>query len=114
MHSGRILVVAPNDDLRRSVTFALAAYGYAVTAEALWSDRDLYRFDCIVLDENALAGLAPVEPISAARRPILLLAYSEIALASTLFDRVIAMPLKGEAVIQAVSDALEAVRAGSK
>lgn len=108
MHSDRILVVAPDDDLRRSLTFALAAYGYAVTAQQAWPGHAAAdAFDCIVLDERALPNASPPSPV---RRPVLLLAYSADALANDSVTGVIAMPLKGEAVMQAVEAALAARR----
>ena len=56
MHSGRILVVEPDDDLRRSLTFVLAAYGYTVVADQGWpADAISGAFDCIVLDEQVMS-----------------------------------------------------------
>ena len=112
MHPGRILVVARDDDLRRSLTFALAAYGYAVTAEPSWpGDATADAFDCIVLDEQVLSK-SPV--LSPAHRPVLLLAYSEEARANGVVTGVIAMPLKGEAVPQAVAAAIATARQNAK
>ncbi|RYE78569.1 MAG: hypothetical protein EOP19_21325 [Hyphomicrobiales bacterium] len=61
MASGRLLVVAPDPDLRGSLVFALEAEGLEVTAKdalpgiAWLSPR---RFDCTVLDQKALTGEA--------------------------------------------------------
>lgn len=113
MHVGRVLLVAPDDDLRRSLTFALAAYGYTVVAEQQWpGEEQADGFDCVVLDEKALSGLSI--GAAAIKRPVLLLAYSETAKSNAIVAGTIAMPLKGEAVIQAVAAALAAQRGGAK
>jgi hypothetical protein len=116
MHPGRILVVAPDDDLRRSLTFALAAYGYTVMAEQAWpADVTADAFDCIVLDEQVLSKSSALPPtLLSGRRPVLLLAYSEGALANEAVTGVIAMPLKGEAVPQAVAAAIATARQNAK
>ena len=116
MHSGRILVVAPDNDLRRSLTFALAAYGYTVTAEQAWPESAAAdAFDCIVLDEHVLSKSSAFSPaVLSGRRPVLLLAYSEEALANESVTGVIAMPLKGEAVMQAVETAMSTARQNAK
>lgn len=102
MHSGRILVVAPDHDLRHSLTFALEAYGYCVVAETAWP-QGADHFDCIVLDEHAMTQpWARQQAFFAGRGPIVLLAYSEAARSQMGFDCVLAMPLKGEAVVEAV------------
>ena len=116
MHSGRILVVAPDNDLRRSLTFALAAYGYAVTAEQAWpGNATADAFDCIVLDEHVLSKSSELSSaLLSGRRPVLLLAYTEEALANAAVTGVIAMPLKGEAVMQAVEAAIASARHNAK
>jgi DNA-binding response OmpR family regulator len=115
MHSGRILVVAPDNDLRRSLTFALAAYGYTVTAEQVWPGSAMAdAFDCIVLDEHVLPKSTLSPALMSSRRPVLLLAYSEEALANDAVTGVIAMPLKGEAVMQAVEAAMSMDRQNAK
>lgn len=59
MASGRLLVVAPNDDIRQSVVFSFEAEGFEVTAReqlptVAWMQQR--RFDCTVLDQHALGG----------------------------------------------------------
>lgn len=59
MASGRILVVAPNSDLRGSLGFALEAEGYEVTLKADLPDHtwvSAQSFDATVLDQRALTG----------------------------------------------------------
>lgn len=115
MHTGRILVVAPDDDLRHSLGFALAAYGYTVRAESAWPPMTgLDDIDCILLDEHALKRAAGVLPALPVDRPVLLLAYSEQGLANVAVTGVIAMPLQGDAVIRAVAAALVPMRRSAK
>lgn len=57
MSAGRLLVVAPDDDLRHSLVFALEAEGFEVTdradiPSAAWTEAN--RFDCTVLDQKAV------------------------------------------------------------
>lgn len=59
MLAGRLLVVAPDDDLRHSLVFALEAEGFEVTDRAaipppIWIESN--RFDCTVLDQKAAHG----------------------------------------------------------
>ncbi len=105
MHSGRVLVVAPDSDLRRALTFALSAYGYTVTAESsLSATSSSERYNCLVIDEHALARPdAPPPGLLASLGPTVLLAYTEGGLANRWVNSTVAMPLRGEAVIQAVA-----------
>jgi hypothetical protein len=59
MPSGRVLLVAPDTDLRRSLVFALETDGFAVVVRdspptRAWLASN--RFDCTILDQKALAG----------------------------------------------------------
>ena len=61
MAIGRLLIVAPDADLRASLVFALEAEGFEVTAREdvpnlAWMNQR--RFDCTVLDQKALTGEA--------------------------------------------------------
>jgi hypothetical protein len=61
MVSGRLLVVAPDRDLRGSLVFALEAEGFQVTAQEKLPSLDWMtarRFDCTVLDQKAIDGEA--------------------------------------------------------
>lgn len=100
MHSGRVLVVAPDEDLRHALIFALSAYGHAVTAEHHWRrDVNPENFDCTVLDEKALNGW----PSHLAPERTILLAYTAEAVLGSVFASTIAMPLRGDAVVRAVA-----------
>lgn len=59
MPSGRLLLVAPDTDLRRSLVFALETEGFSVTVRDAPPARSWLvsnRFDCTVVDQKALAG----------------------------------------------------------
>ena len=59
MASARLLLVAPDTDLRRSLAFALETEGYAVTIRDLPPPRAWLasnRFDCTILDQKSLVG----------------------------------------------------------
>ncbi|MBK8085741.1 MAG: hypothetical protein IPK28_19025 [Devosia sp.] len=61
MRVGRLLVIAPDSDLRHSLVFALEAEGFEVTERADvptvdWAEKN--RFDCTVLDQKAVKGEA--------------------------------------------------------
>lgn len=59
MPSGRLLLVAPDTDLRRSLVFALETEGFSVTVRDAPPARSWLvsnRFDCTVVDQKALIG----------------------------------------------------------
>jgi DNA-binding response OmpR family regulator len=108
MPAGRILVIAPDDDLRGSIAFALSAHGYAVTVvDAIANMDGSERFDCTVLDE---AGRPKSErelaDFATRYAPVLLLAFAEKARQTAHVAAIIDKPLRGEAVLQAVHAAL--------
>ncbi|WEK06674.1 MAG: hypothetical protein P0Y65_10660 [Candidatus Devosia phytovorans] len=113
MDSGRVHVVAPDDDLRRSVTFALKAYGYSVTAGSSLPGDGSTFFDCVLVDERVLRGRAR-ELLHADTRPVLVIAYRPELWTNARIDGVIAMPLTGDAVIRAVEAALGKAAAAAK
>lgn len=57
-HSGTILVVAPKEEFRRSIAFALEAEGFDVEAHALLASALASplaeRADCTVVDDHAV------------------------------------------------------------
>ena len=72
----RILVIARHDDLRRSLSFALQAEGYVVTARFDLPPRPTARdYDAIVVDETSL-GATREDIVAFCRRasPIVLIA----------------------------------------
>ncbi|HEV7717503.1 MAG TPA: hypothetical protein VGO70_00845 [Arsenicitalea sp.] len=111
MANGRILVIAPEIDLRRSLEFALEAEGFLVTVRA---DIDLNldlldgSFDCTVLDQAALVG-PPDRIISfcARAKPILLLADNPIHWLSASITARVEKPMLGGALSNAIGLALQ-------
>jgi DNA-binding NtrC family response regulator len=105
-----LLVVAPDPDIRRSITFALEAEGYLVSATdgiaAVPSDGDP-RFDCTVLDQLALKGPAQ-ESIAFCTRshPVVLLAATPLPWVVEWVSQVIATPPSGGELALAVLRAI--------
>jgi DNA-binding response OmpR family regulator len=105
-----LLVVAPDHDIRRSITFALEAEGYFVSATnsiaAVPTDARS-RFDCTVLDQLALNG--PVQESIAfctRLRPVVLLAASPLPWVVEWVSQVIATPSSGGELALAVRQAI--------
>lgn len=112
MAPSRLLVVAPNGDLRGSLVFALEAEGYEVTArEQLPSLSWLTAqcFDCMVLDQEALGGEG-YESIAFCikAQPVVLLAARPLSWLIERVSQIVEMPMAGNAVAAAVREAIEA------
>ncbi|MEO6013686.1 MAG: hypothetical protein ABIQ30_08910 [Devosia sp.] len=105
----RILVVAPDLDLRRSLQFALEAEGYAVTWRASIGATEMpFDFDCTVLDHHALGNnKAAAGAFLQAFRPVILLANAQHDLSASAF-RTVLKPHLGLALTNAIRDALVA------
>lgn len=112
MASGRILVIAPDNDLRRSIAFALEAEGYDVTARAELPSHSWVsaaRFDATVLDQKALAGPDYVSIAFCLKaRPVILLAANPRPWLVEWVAEVIEMPVIGNALGRAVRTATHA------
>jgi DNA-binding NtrC family response regulator len=110
MSVGRVLVIAPSPDFRRSITFALETEGYAVTAlEALPGADATETYDCVVLDHRATKGNDEAT-VAFCRRtfPVVLLAgRPQPWLVKEVFSLVQA-PIIGEALSGAVRAAIAA------
>lgn len=110
MAAGRILVVAPNDELRRSLAFALEAEGYEVTARSElpyhgWVAEK--AFDGTVLDQRALTG-AEYESIAfcVKAHPVVLLAIRPHSWLVEWVSDIVEMPVIGNAVTSALDRAI--------
>jgi DNA-binding response OmpR family regulator len=72
-----VLVVAPDDELRRSIAFALEAEGFSVSTHRLLSPAlkraSNDRFDCAVIDENTIGRRDGWNALSGIPCPIVLL-----------------------------------------
>lgn len=116
MANGRILVIVPQLDLRRSLEFVLDAEGYDVTARPgidFAVPAASSRFDCIVLDHQALIGpRQQVIDFCAKAAPVVLVSSKPIEwLAGSVKDTV-EKPVMGGAVVRSVGRVL-ALRAGT-
>jgi len=111
MANGRLLVVAPENDLRRSLVFALGAEGYAVTVldappPLQWLADN--RFDCTVLDQHALTGAREddIAFCTRAQRVVLLASRVHPWLVEWVTE-IVELPPAGEALSAAIGRALD-------
>jgi len=111
MPSGRILIIAPNPDLRGSMAFALEAEGFEVSGrdelpDYSWVARQGY--DCTVLDQRALQG-ADYESIAFCVKayPVVLLAARPHSWLVEWVTDIVDMPVIGNAISDAVQHALQ-------
>ncbi len=104
----RILVIAPDLDLRRSLQFALEAEGYAVTWRASIAAIELpHDYDCAVVDHHALGNDKwAAEKFLRAFHPSILLANKPHDLSAAAF-RTILKPHLGAALMTAIREAIE-------
>lgn len=106
MASGRILVIAPDIDLRRSLAFALEAEGYEVSLAGELPDHAALaarRFDATVLDQKALTGPDYLDIAFCIKaRPVVLLAATPRAWLVEWVAEIVEMPVIGNAVAKAV------------
>jgi DNA-binding response OmpR family regulator len=107
MHPARILVVAPEGDLRQSLRFALEAEHFEVTWRASIGAKQMPSdYDCTVLDHNALGeDIAAARVFAFAFDPVILLANQPHELSASVF-RTVLKPHLGAPLIDAVRDAL--------
>lgn len=108
MATGRILIIAPDPDLRRSLEFALGAEGYAVTCRTrLDEEPEPEAYDCTILDHRAIPVLTgDVLTFCRRAKPIVLLAgMPQPWLAEHVFC-VVQKPMLGEPLSGAVRAAL--------
>lgn len=110
MDAPRLLIIAPDDDLRRSLAFALEAEGYAVTALAETGSGELVgdgHYACTIVDQAALAGTdSAIRAFFAAWRPVVLLSNAPLSWLTWDGVRVVEKPMLGESLSQAVRGAI--------
>ena len=110
MAEGRILVVAPQFDMRRSLEFVLDAEGFEVASRSridFAAPGASARFDCIVLDHQALAGPRDLIIAFCARAaPVVLVASKPIAWLSDWVSDTVEKPVKGGAITSSVKHVL--------
>jgi hypothetical protein len=111
MAVGRLLIVAPDADLRASLIFALEAEGFEVIAREdlptlAWMNQR--RFDCTVLDQKALNGEA-YEAIAFCIKahPVVLFAGRPHAWLTEWVSQVVVTPTADDALTTAVRLAMQ-------
>ncbi len=107
MSTPRILLIAPDSDLKRSLGFALEAEHFDVTWRASIGARPTPgEYDCVVIDHHAL-GPDPraAERFVQAFSPVILLTNGAHELSPVVF-RTILKPHLGAPLVAAVHDAL--------
>jgi DNA-binding response OmpR family regulator len=114
MTYNRILVIAPDTDLRHSLKFALEAEHFEVTGRvSIGAQLVPGDYDCAIVDHHGLGeDLAKAATFVAAFAPVILLANRSHSLSSSVF-RTIVKPHLGSTVIDAVHDALSSIEDGA-
>jgi len=103
----RVLVVAPTGDLRDSLRFALEAEGYDVVCAEYPLDGDVGSdFACAVLDHHAIAPGAALQRFCAEHAPVIYLTNVLDATAGSGAAREVVMPQLGQALSDAVRQAV--------
>jgi hypothetical protein len=110
MPAGRLLLVAPETDLRHSLVFALETDGFSVTlrdAPPTLSWLAQNHFDCTIVDQKAFTG-AVHENIAfcVKAHPVVLLAAQPHTGLLPWVAQAIDLPLDGSDVTSAVRHAL--------
>ena len=110
MSSGRLLLVAPDADLRRSLAFALEVEGFSITVRDQPPSRawlQANRFACTVVDQKALAG-EPYEAIAFCIKahPVVLLTSKSLLV--EWVAEIVDLPLSENAVTTAIRQAMPA------
>lgn len=109
-HGRKVLVVVPNDELRRSIEFTVQAEGYETESHSgfpsVFAAHKVNGFDCAVVDEDAVdAGqrnLIEFARIAGDERPVVVLVDRTAALVETVPFRLLRKPLLGAALIEAI------------
>jgi hypothetical protein len=109
MPSGRLLLVAPETELRRSLAFSLETEGYSIVLRDAPPARSWLaqnRFDCAVVDQKALMGEA-YESIAFCIKahPVVLLAAKPHPWLVDWVAEVVDLPLVGTDVSAAIRHA---------
>lgn len=105
----RILVVASNTDLLRSLEFALVAEGHAVTSRNnIRAPGSPGSYDCTVLDHHAAgADMARATAFCEDFRPVVLLANEAPHALSPWAFRTVLKPMLGPVLTGAIRDAID-------
>lgn len=104
----RLLVIAADAELRRSLQFALEAEGYVVTCRASIGARELPAdYDCTVVDHHVVgADQRMAKAFFEAFAPVILLANAPVHALSTFAFRTVQKPQLGPALSAAIQEAV--------
>lgn len=110
MPSRRLLIIAPDDEVRKSLVFALEAEGYDVAALGQLPGADWlqsHRQDCTVLDQRAVRP-CDRDALSAClgAAPVVLLAHRPQPWLSERVRATVDTPAREGAMLRAVEGAL--------
>jgi FixJ family two-component response regulator len=108
-----VLVVAPDTQLRRSITFLLEAEGYEVTAYDRVPASDMApkpRRSCAIVDEAALADGEDIwDRLGRIAETLVMLVSSGVMPPTTFLVRPVEKPLLGQSLVEAVGKAIDAL-----
>ena len=105
----RILLIAPDTELRRSLEFALVAEGYEVTLRASIAAHEAPSFDCTVLDHHAIGtDRMAAAAFCSCHAPVILLANQKSHPLTPWTFRTLMKPLLGVSLTDAVFEAVAA------
>jgi len=104
----RLLVIAADADLRRSLQFALEAEGFAVTCRASIAAREIpANYDCTVVDHHVVGSdTKAAAAFFEAFRPVILLANAPVHPLSPFAFRTLQKPQLGPALSTAIHEAV--------
>ncbi|WP_170314566.1 hypothetical protein [Aquibium carbonis] len=109
-HGRKVLVVVPNDELRRSIEFTVEAEGYEIESHAgfptVFASHKFNGFDCAVVDEDAVdarqRNLIEFARIAGDERPVVVLVDRTATLDSVVPFKLLRKPLLGPALVEAI------------
>jgi len=105
----RILVVAPDSELRRSVEFALSVEGHEIVSRASIAARERPSFDCTIVDQHAVGtNVTAAADFCKIFEPVILLASQLPHPLSHLVHATLLKPLLGPALVAAVNESIVA------
>ncbi len=110
MTARRLLVIAPDRDVRSALVFTLEANGFEVTARAdiplpEWTVQ--HQFDCSVLDHKALTGSNQTAiAFCTAAQPVLLLSSRPFTWLAPYVAQTVSQPAADDSLIEAIRAAI--------
>jgi hypothetical protein len=113
----QILVLVPDEDLRRSIAFVLEAEGFAVFSSSHIPDASSGLLTgaggCAVVDETVLLAEGAADRLARLCRPIILLTNRAFLSGPLSIHTTIMKPLLGRGLVDAVVSSMPVPAAGS-